>query len=72
MTDLSNKLPGESVVEYYKRVRFVLETRIKDLTRQLQYQATRSAARGPCEKCNTKTNWIVMTGDRGAYWCGCE
>ncbi len=45
---------------------------LEALKRQLQFNATRSAARGTCEKCNTPTNWIVMTGNRGAYWCGCD
>ena len=26
---------------------------------------------GHCEKCGTRTNWVVKVVDRWGYWCGC-
>lgn len=35
------------------------------------HTGTRLTVSGRCEKCDTKTNWVVDVMGRSAYWCGC-
>jgi hypothetical protein len=41
-------------------------------TMNFTHEGRRTQRRGECEKCNTPTNWMVMSNDRPAYWCGCD
>jgi hypothetical protein len=41
------------------------------LVSQFTHEGRRVKARGKCEKCGMKTNWVVDVNGRTAYWCGC-
>jgi len=41
-------------------------------TYDFTHAGRRTTKRGKCEKCDSETNWLVISSGRPAYWCGCD
>lgn len=67
------KLDADKDIRLFKSILKEFLTIQKNKTKGLPFthKGFRLEVRGVCEKCETKTNWVINVGGRKAYWCGC-